>query len=239
MSRLLGGWTACFALLVTTPATAAAASAGDYSDPSGFSFHYPDGWILLNKQSLAEGLKSLPPEISEWVGKNKIDLGKMNVMLLRDGDAEYLENLNVVVHPQEMPMNKDSAEKLRTMLPGQYLSVGAEVSGMNFRVTKIGDRDAIVGEYDSKLPAVPVPLKQRQVYIAGGGNTYIVTCTSPRATYAKYSPTFDAITASFKVPPPKKTGFDFNQMIIAGIVGGVAAGVIALVNKFKQPKPAA
>jgi hypothetical protein len=51
-------------------------------------------------------------------------------------------------------------------------------------------------------------------------------------SYADYSPTFENILASFKVPAPTPRGFDWNRVLFAGIIGGVAGGLISLVKKL-------
>lgn len=53
------------------------------------------------------------------------------------------------------------------------------------------------------MPGETLPSRQRQVYIPGGGNTFIVTCTGEADRFDGYVPTFDSILASFKVPPPR------------------------------------
>lgn len=215
-----------------------AADGGEHHDPTGYSFSYPGGWIAVTKELGKLGREALPEDVRSYLAKNNVDLGRMSIMLIRDADEEFLENVNVVVDHQEMPMVDDSRQKLVELLPGQYRSLGAEMSNVRGQLRNVGKHDAVVLDYNVKLPTVPKLLRQRQAYLAGGGNTYIVTFTANSDSFAKYEPTFDTILASFDVPAPTRKGFDWKQMAITGLVGGLAAGLLGLYQKFfkkKQP----
>lgn len=225
MRRLL--LTAFF--LAALPMTAAG---DEYSDPTGFSFTYPDGWFAvteLNKDAL-------PPDLNKWMEKHRLDLTRIKVYLLRQADDGSFENVNVVVERQQMPINKDSMQKLLDMLPQHFQSIGASIENMQGRFGQFGDNQAIVLEFQSKLPGVPFVNKQQQVFFAGGGKTYIVTCTAPADTFDQHVETFNAILASFKVPPPtwQMPGW-LRAAVIGAVVGtvvGIIAVLIALVGKW-------
>ena len=82
------------------------------------------------------------------------------------------------------------------------------------------------------------PLKQRQVFFAGGGKTYIVTCSALADRFGEYSGTFDEMLESFKVPgtvaQQQQQGFDWNRVMVMA-VDGIAGGLVGLVKKFKAP----
>lgn len=216
--------------------------AGDYSDPTGFSFKYPDGWVIITKPGMDVDKNALPPEISNWIKKNNIDLTKISVYLIRDGEEEFLENLDVVVNHQELPVNDASLKQLQDMLAQQYRAFGLTIDQLTGRIQKIGANEAIVFEYQMQLPDSLLPLRQRQVFFSGGGKTFIVTCTARPDTFATYAPTFDTILASFKIPAPtlKTKGIDWNHVWMMGIVGGVVGGavslLIGLIKKFTGKK---
>src|SRR5262249_42597506 len=81
---------------------AGSAFGGDYADPSGFSFTYPEGWIPLHR-SMKDAAQALPPELKNWIAKNNVNLDRATVFLIRNGREEFLENLNVVIEKQQIP----------------------------------------------------------------------------------------------------------------------------------------
>jgi hypothetical protein len=213
-------------LLLATLATSAIG--GQYTDPSGFSFTYPDDWVVVTRQ--VRDSKDLAPEISKWLAKNNLDLNRVSVVLVRKGPEEFLENLNVVIDNQQMPMTEDSVTQVTRMLPQQYQSLGAKLSKLQGGLQKIASRDAIVINYEAQLPGLSFPLRQRQVFLAGGGNTYIVTCTARPETFDKYSPAFDQIVASMNVPAPISQGFDWTRVLIFAAIGAVVGLCVKLIR---------
>jgi hypothetical protein len=170
--------------------------------------------------------QALPQELRDWIAKNNVDLNRVAVMLIRNGREEFLENLNVVVEKQEMPVNANTARQLTDVLTKQYTGMGIKLENLQGRVEKVGSRDAVVVNFQSRPPAVAAPLRQRQVMIPGGGNTYIITCTARADTFDQYLPTFETILASFRAPPPVAKGFDWGRVVSGGVAGGIAGGVI-------------
>jgi hypothetical protein len=206
-----------------------AAFGGTYADPSGFSFTYPDGWVPVTQAAVNQGL---PPEVKNWMAKNKVDLNRVAMILIRDGRDEFLDNLNVVVEGQQIPVEDRTVKKLTGMLPQQYAAMGVQVEDFQGRVQKVGARDAVVLEYRARMPGEPDTLRQRQFMLPGGGKTYIVTCTSSVNSFEKYKPTFDGVLASFQAPAPVAGGFDWMRVVLMGVVGGVIGGLAWLVKKL-------
>ncbi len=209
---------------------------GTYADPAGFSFTYPEGWVAVNKAALGDANQAVPPEMKKWVAKNNLDLNRVAVVLIHQGPGEFLDNLNVVVQQQQIPVNDKAVGELTAMLPKQYEAVGAQVKNMQGRVQKVGSREAVVLDYLMRLPGVAPLLRQRQVMFPGGGSTYIVTCTAPADSFDKTLPTFETVLASFQTPTPASTGFDWKRVgtnaVAWGIAGGLAGLLIALFRKF-------
>jgi hypothetical protein len=199
---------------------------GSYADPSGFSFTYPDGWVPVTRAAMGDINQVVPRELKDWISRNKVDLNRVAVTLVRDGRDEFLENLNVVVDAQQIPVDDKTVKKLTDMISQQYGAMGVKVDGVQGRVQKVGPRDAVVVEYQARMPGVPDTLRQRQVMFPGGGKTYIVTCTARVNSFDKYQPTFDRVLASFQVPAPVAQGFDWNRVVMTGLVGGVIGGLI-------------
>ncbi len=205
------------------------AFAREYNDPSGFSFTYPEGWVPLNKMNLAAD--KLPPELNAWIARNNVNLDQINVSLVRQGRADFLESLNVVVIPQELSISEKSLKEYTSGILAKYRDMGVNISNVDSQLQTVGENEAIVMGFQSTLPAIPFKLQQRQVCFSGGGKTFIVTCTAKADTFANYAPTFDSILAGFKIPE-SESGSGANRILMFAIVGGVIGLVIAIVKKF-------
>src|SRR5262245_40923646 len=96
-----------------------AAVADEYHEPSGFSFTLPDGWYGAGK---FEELAKLPPELARWIANSHIDLKQVAVVLIHAGRGNFLDNLNVVVFHEEMPLDDASIKEIEKGLPAQYRS---------------------------------------------------------------------------------------------------------------------
>lgn len=206
------------------------AFAGTYTDPSGFSFTYPDGWITVTRAQVGEVNQVIPPEIRNWVNHSNIDLNRMAVVLLRNGQEEFLENINVVVDSQQIPLDDDSLQELNEKLPQQYRAAGATIEDFQARIQKVGSREAMVVEYRARMPGMPETLRQKQVMFPGGGKTYIVTYTATADSFERYRATFDNVLLSFQTPDPLSQGFDWNRVIMMALVGAVIGGLIGGVS---------
>ena len=209
---------------------------GVYADPSGFSFTYPDDWVAINRQTLGDVNQALPQAAKDWVARNNVDLNRIAVVLLRDGREGFLDNLNVVIENQQIPINEEALKRLTDELVPRYRAMNVTVDDLRGRVQKFGSRDGLVMDYQSKMPGVPFPLRQRQVMLPGGGKTYIITCSAKTDTFDKHQATFEGVVASFQAPAPIVIGFDWNQVgknaAVWGIAGGVIGGLVAIIRKF-------
>src|SRR5262245_24212297 len=208
------------------------AQGGQHTDPSGYAFKYPDGWFLI--ANLREGLRNapLPPEIKNWIARNKVDMSQVSALLVRQGDEAFLENLNVVVNPGEMPLTSSTARSYVRGLTEQYRSMGISVESQDARLREIGGKKAIVGEFVVRMPMISFPIQQKQVCFAGGGKTYIVTCTGRASTFDRYAGTFDYILSSFEVPDAGFQGFDWQRVLAFAAVGGILGGLVTIMRKF-------
>src|SRR5438477_3994061 len=135
-------------------------AAGEYSDPNGFSFTYPDGWIAVANPGKDIDPKTAPPQFRQWLEKNNISLSRMNVVLIRDGQDEFPVALSVLVNQQQIPVNDDTTKQLLDMMRAQAPSMGATIADAEGHVRKVGANEAIVYDFQTRLPGVPVPLKQ-------------------------------------------------------------------------------
>ncbi|MBL9082486.1 MAG: hypothetical protein JNK76_11800 [Planctomycetales bacterium] len=204
-------------------------AAGEHVDPSGYRFTYPDGWTAITKD-IKHSHGALPKEVSDWIEDNKVDLSKLSVVVIRNGEEEFLENMNVVVEKQQMPLDEKMLQELVSLLPQQYKSMGADVTIKKSAKTSYGPNDALMVEYTARLPGVPMLLEQRQVFFTGGGKTFIVTCTGAGTNFVKYGPAFDKILASFDVPARTASSFDWGRVFSGGVNGAVIGGLVGLLG---------
>lgn len=214
--------------------TSAAASGGDYTDPSGFAFTYPEDWVPLTHSAMSDVNQALPQEIKAWIANNNVDLSLIAVVLVRNGHEEFLENLNVVVQKQQIPVDATMVKRLAESMPKQFESMGVSVDNVQGRVQKIGSHDAVVFDYQSRIPGVADLLRQRQVFFPGGGNTYIVTCSAKVDSFDQHLPTFEKILASFQVPAPVASGFDWSRVMTTGVIGGIAGGLVGALKMARR-----
>ena len=212
---------------------------GTFSDPSGFTLTYPDGWVALNGSILTTATQNISNELQQWAANSKLDFNKVSMVLVRDGRDEFLENINVVIVKEEIPISDKTVHQLTLTLPQHYAAIGMKVSNVQGRVQQLGSNDAVVMEFQSQIPAVSNTIRQRQVMIAGGGKTYIVTCSGKADTFEEYRPVFDQVLEGFHVPARVKTGFNWAQLLQKTVIGGVAGGLIgafAWIAKKLSPK---
>lgn len=215
------------------------AAGGEYRDPKGFSFSYPGGWYVVSsaKQLMEEG--PLPPEVKAWVQRSNVDFNSVSVAVVRGGQADFADNLNVVVSNGELPATERSVKALQTELPAQYAAVGAKLGPVTARLGSPGNADAITVEYEATFPGIGAPLRQRQVYFAGGGKTFIFTCTAPSVSFAQSAPEFDRMLKSVRVPTHVARRFHWNQVVVGGLIGGIAGAIITAIKRKTRPqKPA-
>ena len=59
-------------------AAAGLTSAGEYSDPSGYGFRYPEGWVAVSEIDR----DSVAKEVREWLDNQAIDLTVLSVVVV-------------------------------------------------------------------------------------------------------------------------------------------------------------
>ncbi|MFN9719818.1 MAG: PsbP-related protein [Planctomycetota bacterium] len=213
-------------------ADASRVSADVYSDPSGFSINYPDGWFPLSKAQQGQIQSELPPALQNAIQGKQIDLSQIAVMIMRNGDEEYLESLNVVVNDSQIPVSASRTNELRNMITQQYSSMGASISSVEASVKTYSSQDVYVIDYSMTLPGIELPLRQRQYMVPGDGKSYIITCSSTETAFAKHEATFEQMMNSFQAPAPKNSGFDLSRIGGTGLVGVIVGGLIGLLKAF-------
>jgi hypothetical protein len=216
--------------------------AASYSDPSGFSFTCPEGWSVVADPGNQTDSSAVPAAAREWIQKNGASLSSAKAVVLKDGANGFTPNLNVIVQQQEMPMRQSSVDKLLNILPGQYSSRGITIEQMEGKLTQYAGRDAGFIQYISHFRQIPWPLRQRQVFFVGGGNTYILTFTSRADEFTANEPALDSILNSFNAPAAMAQGFNWGKVWSSAgsgaVIGGVAGAIGGLVLLLRKKRKA-
>ena len=215
------------ALIGTMIFVAQTAQADVYTDPTGFSFTYPDGWFPISKSDQGQLANVLPPELKEWLSKNNADLSMISVMVIRAGEDDFLENVNVASQQGQVSVASSSVAEVSSTIRQQFQQAGARIDNMNAVVRQIASRDVYVIDYVLSLPGAGAPVRQRQFIIPGGGKTFFVTCSSTPEAFTTYEPVFEQMLASFQAPAVVKKGISGSAL--AGGIGGLVGGLIALL----------
>jgi hypothetical protein len=214
-----------------------------YVDPSGFSFDCPDGWVALPGGAMKEIEQAVPREMQELITRANVDLRGLAVLLIQVAEDEPTATLNVMVQPEQMPINDDKVAELAKTLPRQYAGMGFKLEDFRTGREKVGSRDVIVVEYHAQIPGASGSQHHRQVVFVGGGKSYLVTCGAPVEVFEEYRATFDNVLASFQVPPPVAPRFDWNELFERTVIGAVAGGMIGglgwvALRLSRKPRPA-
>jgi hypothetical protein len=69
--------TVCAVLMLVTWVTPGVG--GEYSHSTGYSFTYPDDWVIVYPRSVVDQGK-LPPAVQNWNSKNNINLDKVSML---------------------------------------------------------------------------------------------------------------------------------------------------------------
>lgn len=161
----------------------------------GFAMESPPGWSVVSKVN-AQQINS---QARDWAAKSKLDFNKISVVFVRPVAGNFADNMNVVVEPQQLPINGDSARQLLDLLPTQFALVGYKSSNFRVSTRKYGGLETLVIEFDSQPPLMKEKLKQKQVYFSGHGKTYIVTCSSLAERFTQIEPLFDQSLDTMKL----------------------------------------
>ncbi|WP_339749468.1 hypothetical protein [uncultured Rubinisphaera sp.] len=173
----------------------------DYRDKSGFSFTHPAGWLPINgslKSELIDG--GMTDTAKDYLKKQSFDFEKIKVLLIRNGQDDFLENVNVVVVDGKLPATQEFADLLVKMLPQQYKQMGMDVDNFKSKIKTFGSNEGIiVNQRMNPSETVPNALKQRQFYMASQNQekSYIITYTATPETFKDHVKTFEQVLESF------------------------------------------
>jgi hypothetical protein len=222
----------CLGLILSVSSTQAV----EHKDTSGFSLSAPNDWTLISKINQ----QNLPADTRQWLSKNRIDLNRLSVVLLRPGTGDFIENMNVVVENQAMPIDSNTIRKLLTEIPDQYRTLGVTLQDFRISTKKYGEHETIVLDYQTKSSLSPLQLTQKQVFFSGGGKTFIVTCTATQNTMAQYVTAFEEILNKMQIPSATSVTvsqngvntIDYRASFFVSITVGIVIGVVGMVKNF-------
>jgi hypothetical protein len=208
-----------------------------FSGTQGFSFEYPNGWVVLTK----EQQRALVNEYKTVLGKlGEIDFDRITVAVFNPQNSEFPENVNVVVAPGSIPVNEDSRQKhAQTMSEGMQ-TAGVTVTNIVSDITKFGEKQALSLQWTMKHPALGISIRQWQVAIPGRNQTYIITASASAANFQTYEAGFKRAFESFEVDGGS-LGFwhslpGWVQNAIWGAVIGMVISLLGLLFKNKDRK---
>jgi hypothetical protein len=219
-------------LLLTLPSMT---QADEYKDPTGFSFTYPENWVIVNRDTVWD---AIPTHIRNRIDQSEVNIKDIRVMLIRNGQEESLEVLQVCAEQREIPADVKMLKGIEEAITNQYRSLNCNSKIMGSRVQSVNDRNAIVVEVETQVPGLASPAREKQIFFPGGGRTYVITCTALANSAPQHVAALDAILASFRAPAPagnrgNSTGTPPDPLAIAAF-GAIAGPVVICVLAYLQ-----
>ena len=228
--------------LALVAASPSASLAGEYIDSSGFSLNYPAAWTVVSKQG--DLWERTPQETKNWIAKNKIDLSKVSMVLLGPSHGDFRENLNVVVAQEGIPVNDEAIAEMTGSVKQHYEAMGLRLEKFDGHIGEVGAGKAIVLNYETRLPAAALVVRQQQVYLPLGNKTYIITSSAKASTFDAYLPVFESVVMSFRAPAGPNhdvkvttpdgaataldsVAFAREHLVTLGVIVGAVCGMIA------------
>jgi len=156
----------------------------EFTSPKGFAITYPTGWRAVPLDKLAQ-MES---------GAAHID-----AMICKRGDGKFIDNLNVIVMPQPIPIEANIGEKLIALVKGQMEAGGKKLKDMKSQRTDVGGIKAIALAFEIEQPGSDDSMRNWQVYIPGAKQTYIVTCGALKSRWADRWPIFKEMIDTMRI----------------------------------------
>jgi hypothetical protein len=214
--------------LIAAP-TVAAASDAEFKSEKGFTVKYPSDWKIASAQESA----TMQQEAQSVMKKLGIsDLSQFAVIILDPASGRSPASMNVTITHGRVPLDDSGmvSTKMRENARQVAGALGAQMSDFSGGVETIGENKAAVSRYRLSVPGLA--LRQTQMCVPAGGQTFVFTCTAPENQRAKYDAIFQSMMSSVKV----ESNF-FSSLppwALYGIVGGVIGGVIALISGISK-----
>lgn len=195
-----------------------------YADLRPFHISAPDGWQEITSLP-PEALAKLPPAIVDQLRRTHYELMAADVEHATGG---FTPSMNVIVNNAGLRVTASSLRKGVDELMSQMRRSGVTARLVSSRIVPIDGVDTARLELETAFGDIQV--HQIIYMLPGGDRTAIVTFTASPAQFPGYEPLFDQ-TAAASRGLKEAPVFDWNQIILAGAVGGVAAGLVSMVRK--------
>lgn len=210
--------------------------AAEFKSEAGISFQYPDDWTALTELNREQ----LNPEVQAYLQESQIDLRAIHVMVIRLNQSDFQENFNFQIIPHEVPITDSSIKNILPQVMSQHATAGIQTSEISGDLTSVAGRRGINLTWKAILPFEDRQLRQRQVLVPGGGQTFVITFTALPSTYDKYVRDFEAVLQSLQLPP-QQSGLNWDALgCIVGVIIGVPIGIIVMrlaKKKWGRPSP--
>lgn len=210
-----------------------------FSSSRGFSFEPPPGWLVASK----EQTQVLTQEVKTQLNKlGNVNLDRVAVVAFDPAEDEFAETMNVVVSPGRIPLDEQGVEeKLARAIRTQYSEAGVSVSSLKASLHTFGVHKGLLVE--SQMGMQGVDIRQWQVMIPGGKQSYIVTCTASSDEFDSFQPLFTAAIATMQIDEGLSgvPGWLINALVGGAIGGlfGAAKWLFSDKTKVVEEKPEA
>lgn len=200
----------------------------------GFTFQTPPGWVDLSPDAPEAERNKAPAALLEQVKSSGHAFFAADLAHADDG---FMENVNAIVQPGSSPVTA-------ALLDDVELRMRAEIGkqGMSYRVLEkslVTVAGATAGRVVGELTMQGRVVKQIQYLLPGREHHAILTFSTTPESFAEYQPRFDAAgQATRGTVEPKSRWAKIGARavrgaIIGGLLGGLAALVMALRKRMK------
>ncbi|HEB89170.1 MAG TPA: hypothetical protein ENI85_06335 [Deltaproteobacteria bacterium] len=187
----------------------AAAGAADHESGFGFAISVPDVWLVLTRGEVAAnapaflaregnaGLSSIPLAMRRIV-YDRVQSGELEIFYRREAaPGEFVDNVNVLMQPAELPSARDQLDQLCGILPGEFSRVFGRPIAMDVCEMRVrAGRPALYLQFDGAIPGTTT----LQYQIERGRNaTLILTATSTRAHLPRMLGEFEEMVESIRL----------------------------------------
>jgi hypothetical protein len=203
-----------------------------YADLRPFQISAPQGWKEATGMP-PDALAGLSPALVEKIKTTHYELMAMD---LDHASGGFAPNMNVLVSDGSMRVTSSLLRKLGDGLISEMTRNGASATLLGSRTVRIDGVATARLEFESVFGN----LQMHQViyFMPGGNRTAVVTFSASPEQFASYEPVFDATAAAIRgLKEPSR--FDWDQVMVAAVVGGVGAGAAGLLRKRNKSQRAA
>ena len=222
-------------VLAGVAAASRPAPGAKHTGSTGFSFTYPDDWALVTPDS--------PPEAKAKLRSREnlreFEFKDLEVIIYRPESKEFCPNFTVGSVRGAGRFNEQAVQKLRNAVLPALREVGADMGTLKFALTKHHGKDAISASWEATVPDSKHRLRMRQLYVAGGSRTFIVTAA---AAEPADTDVFGRVFDSFRVPTSFLGDLGLSPRAwgkLGGVAAVLVAGGIGAALRYRKRAPGA